>query len=735
MEAVTLTAAEIDERLAAMVPSPLRRDLIIRRQFFNHEEYYVVKDPLALTYFRLHPDEAVLVGLLDGERKLSEIAQLYLQKYPNSERTLEQIAGFVNQLSMGGLLHMNAERFVHNARLGRNAAQSLLMIWAKIISGVLFFKVPLIDPSPWLGKFAHAIRFVWTKWFVGFSLLLFTWTFCLLLANREAFAAPRIDFFSTGNLVLLWVCIILIKTCHEFGHASTCRHFGGEVHEMGVCLLCFTPAGYVDASDAWMMRHKRHKIYTTIAGVFTEFIIASISAHLWLVLPDGVWHNLAFNAMLVSSVNTLVFNANPLMRFDGYYLVCDLLEIPNLRTKAIAYCSYHMQRFFVGYRNLQQEIIINSETRGRAFLIYAIMAYIYMIFVIYGLTQIFARVLKPYGLENFGLIIGFFVEGSFAAFPFIKVFMDAFKPGAHIVKTASARGRIFLTLVVLGVIAAISFFIPSHFTVTQQAIVMASNGEQVSSVIPGIVKKVHVTTGQWVEAGQLLATLDNADITTQLTVRESELQLAKFRYYHLQGQGSWVASEALPEAAKSLEVATAGYDRALADKARLELRAKAAGYVMTPNVDKLEGSYSSAAKPIMRIADTRNLTLVVPLTEDEVQVIVRGGKVTGRWLGSMEKLETTISTVPGQAAKPADYFVGMMSFFGGPAPLQVNAQTEDGRPVYPLYFAEAKMDAHDQLMIEGMRAQVTVEGEKTTIGHRWWRALVLLWNLKVAHNT
>src|SRR5690606_18565569 len=194
-------------------------------------------------------------------------------------------------------------------------------------------------------------RFIWTRWFIGGCLLLFAWTIGLLAVNHHAFETHELNFFSSSNLFLFWITLIGIKTLHEFGHATTCRFFGGEVHEMGVCFMCFTPCGYVDASDAWMMRQKRHKVYVTIAGVFTEFIIACIAAHLWLVLPDGIGRDLAFNAMLVASINTVIFNANPLMKFDGYYVVSDLLEIPNLRSKSIAYCSYHLQRIFLGYRN------------------------------------------------------------------------------------------------------------------------------------------------------------------------------------------------------------------------------------------------------------------------------------------------------------------------------------------------------------------------------------------------
>ena len=484
----------------------------------------MVKDPLALTYFRLQPEEAYILTLLDGRRTLGEISQRFSQRYPNHARSVAELSQFISQLGAGGLLNLSASRFVENAR--KTGSQQLLMVWARIVSSALFIKIPLIDPSAWLGNLVHAIRFVWTKWFVMAAIAFFVWTAGLLLANAGEFANQRLDFFSVSNLALLWLSIIVIKTLHEFGHATTCRRFGGEVHEMGVCFMLFTPCGYVDASDAWMMRHKRHKLFVTLAGVFTELIIACIAAHFWLVLPDGIARSLAFNAMVVASVNTIIFNANPLMRFDGYYVACDWLELPNLRSKAMLFCSYHLQRIFFGYRNRQQETMFDQEANGRVFVVYAIFAYAYMIFIIYGVTQIFARILAPVGLQEFGLYLGYFVEASFLLLPFIKVFMDATNPGTHIVKTGSAGWRLLAVFVGLLVIAGGSFLVPTHHHVSQQAIVLPDSIEAIASEVGGAIETVHVGTGQWVKANDLLVTLRNPEVTQELAVAEAAREQA-----------------------------------------------------------------------------------------------------------------------------------------------------------------------------------------------------------------
>jgi len=707
-----------DAELAGVIPSRLRVDIVVRRQFFKNEEFYVLKDPLALTYFRLKPEEAYLISQLDGKRTLLEVQRRVNARYPNTPRSLEELAAFVNQLSLGGLLNQNAGRFVENAR--RSAAgKGLLAIWAKIIGTALFFKIPLIDPSPWIDGLVHALRFVWTKWFIGAAIALFAWTLGLVWLNTHAFSADVLDFFSASNLGLLYIAIIITKTLHEFGHATTCRRFGGEVHEMGVCFMFFTPCGYVDASDAWMMRHQRHKLYTTMAGVFTELIVASIAAHFFLFLPDGLARGIAFNIMLVASVNTIIFNANPLMRFDGYYLLCDLLEIPNLRNKAIAFCSYQVQRIFLGYRNRQQEESFVDEADGKIFVIYAIAAYAYMIFIIYGVTQIFAKVLEPYGLHDFGLSLGIFVEVSFIFFPILKVVHDVLKPGAHIEKVGSTRRRLLALVAVVALAVVASFYIPTRYKVTQQGVVMATVGEWVASETAGTVKTVRVKTGQWVEPGQVLVTLSSPEVEAELAIAAAELAEARLLFGAHQRMSIWAAGEDLARKAQGLEIAETVYRRAAEKAARLELRATVAGYVLTPEVEHIVGSYVSSQRPLLRVADTRQLRLVIPLMEDQAQLVEAGGRVEGRWVANGQPLESALESVATQPAAIHDLHFAMLSFFGGPAPSQVLQPQANLH--FPLFLASAPLPRSDHLSVEGLRARVTIVGRPTTVAERFKR--------------
>lgn len=726
--APAMPAGPTDAQMAAVVATPLRADLEMGRQLFRGNEYYVIKDPLALTYFRLRLEEGFLIMLLDGKRTFGEVMRLFHERFPHRELSIQDLAQFVNQMATAGLLNVNARRFVSSVRAQQSLGKSWLLVWGKMITGLLFLRIPLIDPFPWLGGLTKPLRFVWTRWFVGLCCAFILWSAFWLFINRAEFAQNTINFFSSENLFLVWLTIIFVKTCHEFGHAMTCRHFGGEVHEMGICLICFTPAGYVDASDAWMMPKNSHKIYVTIAGIFTEFVLAGIAAHIWLYLPDGLAKNLAFNAMIVASVNTIFFNANPLMRFDGYYVMSDLLQIPNLRSKSMSYCSFHVQRLLLGYRNLVQERAIGDEHNSRVFIIYAILAYVYMMTVIYGLTKVFGRVLAPYGLHDFGLAVGIFVEGSFAMFPIVKVFSDAFTAGpGNIVREERASRRVARWLVPLVVVVVVLALVPSHFRVRQQAVVVPQQSAQAGVEIGGIVREVKVHTGQWVEAGEPLLLLHNPEVELEARTAELSFDSAKVQLAAMESGGSLERTSLAPEAALALDSASTGLDRARRRLAELVVRSPMAGYVVTPDIDRLEGQYLQEGFPGLRVADQRKFKLLIPLTEPQAELVELGSPVEGHLRADGQAIEAKLSVLPSQKASWEVYQPAMVSAFGGPAPIETKKVRGQKDPQFSIFIAEADMETSPPQLTDGLRAKVTIIGRPATYAERLWRWIMSLW--------
>lgn len=715
-----------DEQQLKIVFSPLRPDIIFQRQIFKSEVYYVIKDPIGLTYFRLQPEEAYILQLLDGKRNLGQILEAFNHRYPNSPREVEEVLSFCNQLARSGLMNIPARSFIDFTLQKPKQMNSIFMIWIKIISKILFFKIPLLDPSPWLGKVVDKIRFAWHPYFVWSCLAFYLFNVSWLLTEWTELSAymSRVQFFSSQSFLLFGLAHLIIKTCHEFGHATTCRRFGGEVHEMGVCYICMMPCGYVDASDGWMMRKKAHKIYTTIAGIFVELMLASIAAYCWYFSNPGLFKELMFRAMIVASFNTITFNMNPLMKFDGYYVLADLWEIPNLRTKAITYCSYHLQRLLFGYRNQQQEAMLDGEKRRWIFILYAIAAYLYMSTVIYGLSQIFARFLAEYELKEFGLMLGIAAQLSFLFSPIAKIIYDGFKPGAHVIMEESVAKRLMKWGVALLVLSGIFFVLPVNFKVTAQGIVVPEGHEIVTTVVPGFLEAVYVKSGDSVEQGELLGRLRNPDVETALSIAEANFKEATLIYQNAEFHPENFQEV---EALLNRESANLAYEKAQFDASELYLKSPIAGIVWTKDIERLQGHFIPTEAPVFDVAPHRMFKFFIPVSEEQVNLLELGGAIDAHFVGSGESFDNFISAIHLQKTLPEDYLHAFVKDFGGPVDMQ--KQLQSGK-ILGTFLVEGASFEHPNLQ-PYMRFYATLTGKRTTLAKKLWRKFLNMWNLRM----
>ena len=189
--------------------------------------------------------------------------------------------------------------------------------------------------------------------------------------------------FSPSNLLLLWLIYPLVKILHEFGHAFAVKKWDGEVHELGIMLLALTPIPYVDATASASFPEKRRRIAVAAMGMMVELLLASLALFVWLNVETGLISALAYNVMLIGSVSTILFNGNPLLRYDGYYMLADLIEIPNLGQRSTRYLGYLVQRYLLGIETAESPVTAPGEKGW--FLIYGPISFCYRIAVMIGL--------------------------------------------------------------------------------------------------------------------------------------------------------------------------------------------------------------------------------------------------------------------------------------------------------------------------------------------------------------
>jgi len=331
----------------------LRSTVQVSRQYFRGQTWHVVQDHTNNAFFRLSEPAYRLIGLLDGRRTVGEAWKICNEQLGDDAPTQGETIQLFGQLYTSNLLQSelpadSASLFSRYKRRVRREIQGFMM-------NLLFVRVPLLDPDRFLDRtiWLFGLIFSWAGLLVWLALIAIgVYNIAYVPGWQAELAEQSRNVLDPGNLLWLYLGFALIKACHEFGHAISCKRFGihsggGEVHVMGIMLLVFTPVPYVDASSSWAFQNKWQRAMVGAAGMWVELAIASIAAVVW-AHSGGNIKAIAFNMMFVASFSTVLFNANPLLRYDGYYILSDLLEIPNLAQRSKDYVYYLVKRYIWG---------------------------------------------------------------------------------------------------------------------------------------------------------------------------------------------------------------------------------------------------------------------------------------------------------------------------------------------------------------------------------------------------
>ena len=311
----------------------LRSNLVVTHQRDEMLNYHVIKDPISLSYFRLDERQWFVLNLMDGTRTLEDIQKAYELAHRPDRLPLEELEAFTALLVNGGLAH-HESTLAGRLLLDQSNKQWWQALQARLL-GFLSFKIPVCNPDRWLTRLLPWVRFLFAPWFVVLGLSVALMAVGMVVTHWADFLARLPDqreFFSLHTLLYLWLALGLVKVLHELGHGLCCKAFGGEVHELGVLLLfglappctatCRTAGSYLDVGSAWRsaLRASTWSCWIATGALFSGGGRA----------PAPCCTTSALALMVVCSVHTLVFNGNPLLRFDGYHVLADWLNVPNL---------------------------------------------------------------------------------------------------------------------------------------------------------------------------------------------------------------------------------------------------------------------------------------------------------------------------------------------------------------------------------------------------------------------
>lgn len=512
----TSNTPPVDQNLAQRLGPAhvgIRKDLQVHRHVFNSIPSYIIRDPITLDCHRLNLREYQILTYINQERSLADIFDGLVKNGTFQPQQQDEFYRFVMQLHQLAFLRLPVadSKILHRRFQTRRQAQ----LKAKML-GFLFLRIPLINPDAFLNKTVHLVKPLFTKWFFALWIILITGTGYLAASKSDELLTPLNNILSGSNLVCMWWILISLKVLHEFGHAFSCKIAGGHVPEMGIFLIAFTPCAYVDVTSSWSFTNKKDRIIVGLGGVYIESIIACLALFVWAFTTSCTTQAIAYNVFFLASILTFIMNINPLMRFDGYYVLSDLLEMPNLRSRAQKFALQIFKRAFLG----KQIVVPKYSTSMKVVLfLFGTASSIYKVTVILSISAIISCKI---------FLAGIFIAGFYLANELIRILRKIIFFLHKSPEAASVRVRAIILSCLALIGLPLLFFllpVPAYVAAPGQ---MARQIEHVIRVPDnGFVREIAAYSGDLVEPNMLLARMENFQLLEEFIQVKADLDIAR----------------------------------------------------------------------------------------------------------------------------------------------------------------------------------------------------------------
>lgn len=708
-----------------------RRDLRFVQTFHARESAIVAKDPISLKYHRMRPDEYFVLRNLEAVQSLGELKEKYEKRYQPQRVTEPQLNQLLFRFHQSGLLVSDTQS--QGERLYIRRGDERRKRWQQQLSGLLFIRFPGVDPEPFLKRLYPIVRpcLSWLGMLAAALVTVVALILFLIHWERFTIEFPQMDHWLRLDSVLqLAVVIGSTKVLHELGHAIACKHFGGECHQIGPMLLVFTPALYCDTSDSWMLPSRFQRAAVGLAGIGVEVMLAAIATVVWSVTASGAVHYLAMNVMLVCGISTVLFNANPLLRYDGYYVLSDLCDVPNLGEKSRkALASVFAKQLFGVPDDSHDDVPLLSRI---GLLAYAIAAFVYRWLLTLVILWFVSIALRPYGLESIGRL---FCVGAAAG----MIYALVQKP-IQFLKNPSRRHQIkmkrtLLTLVVTGaILAACAIPFPSHVTGTARVLPHAEVRVYVKTA--GDLDDLRVRPGDFIQSGGTIARLSNPDVVMEATVAANRRDVQAEVVASLRSARGKTAdaSNQLPSAESLLVQLTEQAERSIERRDALTITSPVSGTVIaspkrSPLKDRVvplqqaqlvnwTGAPTSVENEGCHLkAGTELVSLAVDGRWD-AEIILDQSQIRRIWIGAPMKL--FLESAPGVTVQGRVIEIARSQWSA-----EKNAERRDDpdavnrlQPVQTSYLVRVQLDAAPIRLVTGATALAKLRAEEASVIQR-----------------
>jgi putative peptide zinc metalloprotease protein len=692
-------------RVASLRPR-LRSHAQIHRHHYRGELWYVLQDHASGRFHRFSPMAHFLIGGMNGQRTVDELWQSACQRFGDDAPSQDEVIGLLAQLHAADVLlsGVPSDSGELNERTNRQDRQRRLSRWRSPLS----VRIPIVDPDRLLARGLPLVRWIFSP--VGALLwLLLVGAAALQAAMHWSELTQDITdrVLALENLLLLALIFPFVKLLHELGHAFAVKAWGGEVHEMGIMLLVFVPIPYVDASAASAFRARRRRVLVGAAGMMVELALAAIAMFVWLGAQPGPLRAVAFNTMLIAGVSTVLFNGNPLLRFDGYYILMDWLEIPNLASRANQYLGYLVRRYGFGL-----DLPGPDATAGekRWFVPFAIGSFVYRICI---LTVIILFVASQYFVV--GLVLAVWAAVSSLLAPLGRMLHKLLFDSAIGPRRTRA---VTVTSASLAAVIALLVLLPVPHRTAAEGVLWVPPEGRVTAGAAGIVTDVLAGAGDVVAVGQPLVRTSDPALTSRVRMLRAQVAELEGRY-----DAAFAADRvAAATLAEELALARERLKNAAEREAALVIESPADGVFVLPSaVVDLPGRYLERGSLVGYVVERAAPTVRVVVPQDRIDLVrQRTEGVELRLADDYARvLQAEIwSEVPSartELPSPA------LSLSGGGRIATDPAAGGEARSLQPFFEFELRLDDTELPLRFGGRAYVRFAHGNEPLAYRWYR--------------
>lgn len=607
----------------------------IHRHVYRGQVWFVVQDQTGGKYHRLSPGAHAMVAAMDGTRTVQALWEQANVSSDTDACTQNEVVDLLVHLHAANLLQ--ADTTADSAALFESYKKKRRATLKQWLMNPMSLKLPLVDPEPFLTRWAPQVAWCFTRNGSLAWLAVVLPAMVLAIMHWGELTNNLSDqVLSSSNLLLMAVVFPLVKLLHELGHGFATKVWGGTVHEMGVMFLVFAPAPYVDASSAAAFPSKFRRAIVAAAGMLVELLLAAVALYVWLLVEPGLTRAIAFNVMVVAGVSTLVVNGNPLLRYDGYYILTDLIEMPNLAQRGQKYLTYLWDRHVFGVHDLDAPV--ESESERRWLIAYTPLAWCYRTFVTVTIILFIAG-----EFFIFGVLVALWGAFSLICLPLWKAYK-------HVVASPTLhRQRVRATRIALAMSTAIllvAFALPMPLRTRAEGVVWLPDKALLHAGGAGFFKRWLVEPGSRVAQGTPLFELEDELLSTELEVSRAKVEEADAKHRSEQFSDPVKAVISARQLEQELEVLGRLEERA----AKLVGYAETDGALVAASPRDMPGQYFKKGELVGYVLEGNGLIARVVVPQDDIDLLrsrIRSAELRlAEWLPQAETAALT-REIPG----------------------------------------------------------------------------------------